>query len=107
MLFVGLVVGLVLFGVVSCNEQPSQDADEPFDSSVDGVAVRAMPQIDVELAKRIIKDGKDFSLTADATTEETEVESVAPVEGEAPSGATDSPNRRPRAPLGNSDPNDY
>jgi len=75
-----LVTGFVLFGVVSCKDQSSRESDEVFDASVDGVAVRAMPRIDDKLAERIVRDGKAFSPTAEASSAEMEVEAVASAE---------------------------
>ena len=103
-----LVAGFVLFGVVSCKDQSSQESDEVFDASVDGVAVRSMPRIDGELAERIVREGKAFSPTADASTVEMEVEAVAPVElsADAPSETSSgSPATGSKDYSGNDDPN--
>ena len=55
-----------LFFCVSCKKGTAEKKPEPFDSSVDGVAVRPLPQMDAELADRVVKEGA-VSATADTT----------------------------------------
>ena len=52
----------------SCKKETEIDEPAVFDSSIDGIAVRSLPEIDVKLAERIVKDGP-VSPLADATDE--------------------------------------
>ena len=52
----------------ACKKETEIDKPAVFDSSVDGIAVRSLPEIDIKLAERIVKDGP-VSPFADATDE--------------------------------------
>ena len=52
----------------ACKKETEVNKPAVFDSSIDGIAVRSLPVISVELAERIDKDGP-ISPLADATDE--------------------------------------
>lgn len=52
----------------ACKKETEANKPAVFDSSIDGIAVRSLPVISVELAERIVKDGP-VSPLADATDE--------------------------------------
>ena len=52
----------------ACKKETEVNKPAVFDSSIDGIAVRSLPVIDIELAERIVKDGP-VSPLADATDE--------------------------------------
>ena len=60
------VLAVIMGG--SCKKETEIDEPAVFDSSIDGIAVRSLPEIDIKLAKRIVKDGP-VSPLADATDE--------------------------------------
>ena len=60
------VLAVIMGG--SCKKETEIDEPAVFDSSVDGIAVRSLPEIDIKLAERIVKDGP-VSPLADATDE--------------------------------------
>ena len=63
-----LVVVFALLVVGSCKKESAQGKLETFDESLDGVAVRPLPVMDIELAERIKRDGP-VSPVADVTDE--------------------------------------
>ena len=57
-------LGLVVLSAISiitvvgsCKKQSVQDKPETFDASIDGVGIRSLPEMDIELAERIVRDG--------------------------------------------------
>ena len=52
----------------ACKKETEVNKPAVFDPSVDGIAVRSLPEISIELAERIVKDGP-VSPLADATDE--------------------------------------
>ncbi|MCK5270807.1 MAG: hypothetical protein KAJ46_08485 [Sedimentisphaerales bacterium] len=52
----------------ACKKETEVNKPAVFDSSIDGIAVRSLPVISVELAERIVKNGP-VSPLADATDE--------------------------------------
>jgi hypothetical protein len=52
----------------ACKKETEVNKPAVFDSSIDGIAVRSLPAIDIKLAERIVKDGP-VSPLADATDE--------------------------------------
>lgn len=52
----------------ACKKETEIEKPAVFDSAIDGIAVRSLPEIDIELAERIVKDGP-VSPFADATDE--------------------------------------
>jgi hypothetical protein len=52
----------------ACKKETETNKPAVFDSSIDGIAVRPLPEISIELAERIVKDGP-VSPLADATDE--------------------------------------
>ena len=63
-----LMVVFALLVVGSCKKESAQGKPETFDESLDGVAVRPLPVMDIKLAERIKRDGP-VSPVADVTDE--------------------------------------
>ena len=62
-----MTVLIVIMGG-ACKKETEVNKPAVFDSSIDGIAVRSLPVISIELAERIVKDGP-VSPLADATDE--------------------------------------
>ena len=60
------VLAVIMGG--ACKKETEVNKPAVFDSSIDGIAVRSLPEISIELAERIVKDGP-VSPLADATDE--------------------------------------
>lgn len=69
LLITNLIFIIALLSVGSCKKRSGESKKEPFDASIDGVAVRPLPQMDIELANRVIAEGP-VSPTADVTDAE-------------------------------------
>ena len=63
--YVFMIVFVMLFAV-SCKKEVPEQEIETYDSSIDGIAVRPLPKMDIELANRIKQEGP-VSPIADAT----------------------------------------
>ena len=56
----------VMVFAFSCKKEVPEHEIETYDSSIDGIAVRPLPKMDIELANRIKREGP-LSPIADAT----------------------------------------
>ena len=65
-----LITTCCFLGLVSCKEESGSTASENFDASLDGIAVRPLPEMDLELAQRIDRENRAISSIEDVTTEE-------------------------------------
>ena len=86
------LVILTFFAVGSCKKDTPEQGPETYDSSVDGIAVRPLPEIDIELAQRIAREGA-VSPLEDATDESvlalaTAQPAAAETEARTPTGTT-------------------
>jgi hypothetical protein len=52
-----LIMGVSLLAVSSCKDRRVAKTSEPFDPSIDGIAVRPLPPMDIELARLITQKG--------------------------------------------------
>ena len=72
-----LSIGFLLLSASSCKDRRAAKTSEPFDPSIDGIAVRSLPSMDIELAKRIKQKGSAVKATERAISEGSGVSSEA------------------------------
>jgi len=86
-----LMVVFALLVAGSCKKESAQDKPATFDESLDGVAVRPLPVMDIKLAERIKRDGP-VSPVADVT-DESVLASAATAESAAGGGGVEGYNQ--------------
>jgi hypothetical protein len=102
-----IVFVLVAGGMIacSCEHEGPEESPRISEPGVDGVAVRELPEMDAELAERVLRDGP-VGATADITHDES-AGSLATEAGAAPAGAVGGTptEAAPSAPSERFDPN--
>ncbi|MBN1764544.1 MAG: hypothetical protein JW860_04740 [Sedimentisphaerales bacterium] len=105
------IIGCCLAGLVSCKKESGSTISENFDASLDGIAVRPLPEMDLQLAERIEKEDRAITSLDDVTTEDS-VPDEGITESEAPSKGTDEDfdifgTEEDVSGMGSDEPNSY
>jgi hypothetical protein len=74
-----LIMGFLLLAASSCKDRRAAKTSEPFDPSIDGIAVRPLPLMDIELAKLITQKGLAATIAERTLTVDLTAPSEAPV----------------------------
>jgi len=92
-----LVVSVLLLTAGSCKDRRTAKTSEPFDPAIDGIAVRPLPSVDIELARLTVKKGLDTVIAENAFS----LDSIVPAETTAVGDVDDNAAEQPAR----SDPN--